>query len=98
MRISRKKIYRRNGGYTEVTIDSSSSYEMVAQAAADALQLEVGEGQCLKIFRCNGTMVSDGPIPTSFGQSLPWTWKGYISLISKYNSQLKMGVGCVYVS
>ena len=82
----------------EVAIDTNSSYAMVAEHAADALQLDLEdspEQHCLKIFRCNGTIVSDTSIPTRFGDD-PWTWKGYTSLISKYSSQLKMGVGYVY--
>lgn len=71
---------------------------MVAEQAADALQLELEfpeEDYSLKIFRCNGTIVSDNSIPTRCGNE-PWTWRGYVSLISKYSSQIKMGVGYVY--
>lgn len=97
MRKSRTNSFKRYGDYVEVAIDSSSSYLMVAELAANALQLEFEQDHYLKIFRCNGIIVSDSSIPTTFGNQ-PWTWKGYMTLMNKYSSHMKLGVGYVYVS
>ena len=100
MRRTRKNSYCRDGGYTEVPVCGSSSYLCVAEAAAEAVGIEPSDApefQSAKItlFRSNGTIISDSPIPASFG-SQPWTWNGYKNLLSKYTPQLKFGVGYVY--
>ena len=95
MRRTRKNSYRRDGGYVEVPISGTNSYACVAEAAAGAVGIgPTDHPPKLTLFRSNRTIISDSPIPTSFGLQ-PWTWNGYKSLLSKHTPQLKFGVGYV---
>ena len=51
-------------------------------------------GCTLKIFRADGTVVSNRPVKTVFGLK-PWTIDRYMSLLHRSVSQVKLGVGYV---
>lgn len=63
-----KKAYRKNGDYVEVSIPTNASYHILCREAAKTLQIIALYEECsLKLFRVDGTVVSDCPIKTAFG-------------------------------
>ena len=95
MRNTRKKSFRKSGDYIEVSIPMNASYHVVCREAAETFHMVAPyEGCSLKLFRVDGTVVSNRPIKTAFGLQ-PWTIDRYMSLLQRSVSQVKLGVGFV---
>ena len=76
--------------YYEVCIDRVSTYSDVADPCRRVLKLlPEGEDSSLKLFRCDGTLVSE-EMPTG-----TWSLREYLTLAGRQPSQVKFGVAYV---
>ena len=96
---SRKGGFVKDGDFTEIRIEKSSSYDDAVAVAAEAMDLEpededvlAGAEMELYLFRTDGTVVPNQPI-TVVKETLPWTLERYLKSLKKSAAQIKLGVG-----
>ena len=93
---SRKGGFTKDGDFTEIRIEKSSSYDHVAAVAAEAIDLASEDDDDsemeLYLFRTDGTVVPNQPI-TLAKESVPWTLQHYLKSLKKTAAQINLGVG-----
>ena len=95
MRATQKNSYRKTGDYIEVSVPAKADYGAVCREAAEVLKLEAPHEDCiLRLFRTDGTIVSNQVIKTSSGLKA-WNIERYLGLLQRSASQVKLGVGYI---
>ena len=74
---TRKDCFKKYGDYCEVCVPSHSDYDNVCKVAAEILEVEVDDNMKLRLFRSDGTMISDRIV---VGSHTPWTINKYLTL------------------
>lgn len=87
---TRKDSYKKTGDYYEVCVPPESEYQSVCSASAEVLGIKFDERQELRLFRTDGTVISDRIMTSSHSR---WTIGQYLKAANRSSAQMKLGVG-----